>query len=36
MSISVPEKLSKKEYNDLLNVLRDNDLTNYVNLIKEN
>ena len=36
MSISVPEKLSKKEYNDLLNGLRDNDLTNYVNLIKEN
>lgn len=36
MSISVPEKLSKKEYNDLLNGLRANDLTNYVNLIKEN
>ena len=36
MSINVPEKLSKQEYNDLLNDLKKYDLTIYTDLIKEN
>ena len=36
MSINVPEKLSKQEYNDLLNDLKKYDLTKYTDLIKEN
>lgn len=36
MSINVPEKLSKQEYNDLLNNLKKYDLTKYTDLIKEN
>ena len=36
MSINVPEKLSKQEYNDLLNGLKKYDLTKYTDLIKEN
>ena len=36
MSINVPEKLSKQEYNGLLNDLKKYDLTKYTDLIKEN
>lgn len=36
MSINIPEKLSKKEYDHLLNGLKNCDLTKYTNLIKEN
>lgn len=36
MSINVPEKLSKQEYNGLLNDLKKFDLTKYTDLIKEN
>ena len=36
MSINVPEKLSKKEYNELLNDLKKYDLTKYIDLIKDN
>ena len=36
MSINVPEKLSKQEYNELLNSLKECDLTKYTDLIKEN
>ena len=36
MSINVPEKLSKKEYNELLNDLQKYDLTKYTDLIKDN
>ena len=34
MSINVPEKLSKQEYNGLLNDLKKFDLTKYTDLIK--
>ncbi len=36
MSINVPERLSKREYNNLLNRLKKYDLTKYTDLIKEN
>lgn len=36
MSLNVPEKLSKQEYNGLLNDLKKFDLTKYTDLIKEN
>ena len=36
MSINVPERLSKQEYNGLLNGLQKHDLTKYAYLIKEN
>lgn len=36
MSISVPEKLSKKEYTDILNSLQKYELTKYSDLFKEN
>ena len=36
MSINIPERLSKQEYNNLLNGLKKNDLTKYTDLIKEN
>lgn len=36
MSINVPERLSKQEYNDILNGLKKYDLTKYTDLIKEN
>lgn len=35
MSINVPEKLSKQEYNGLLNDLKKFDLTKYTDLIKK-
>lgn len=36
MSINVPEKLSKKEYTDILNSLQKYELTKYSDLFKEN
>ncbi len=36
MSENIPERLSKKEYNYLLNGLKDCDLTKYTDLIREN
>lgn len=36
MSINIPERLSKQEYNYLLNGLKNCDLTKYTDLIKEN
>lgn len=36
MSITIPEKLSKQKYDELLNRLKKFDLTKYTNLIKEN
>lgn len=36
MSINVPERLPKREYNNLLNRLKKYDLTKYTDLIKEN
>lgn len=36
MSVNIPERLSKKEYNHLLNGLKNCDLTKYTNLIREN
>lgn len=36
MSVNIPERLSKKEYNHLLNGLKECDLTKYTNLIREN
>ncbi len=36
MSIKVPEKFSKKEFNQLTNYLKDHELTKYIELVKEN
>lgn len=36
MSVNIPERLSKKEYNHLLNGLKDCGLTKYTDLIREN
>lgn len=36
MSINIPERLSKKEYNHLLNGLKNCDLTKYTDLIRKN
>ena len=36
MSVNVPERLSKQEYNGLLNGLQKYDLTKYTRLIREN
>lgn len=36
MSVNIPEKLSKKEYNQLINQLKDSELTKYTELMKEN
>jgi len=36
MSINIPDKLSKQDYNRLINYLKDNELTKYTEFIKEN
>ena len=36
MSIKVPEKFSKKEFNQLTNYLKEHEITNYNDLVNEN
>ena len=36
MSVNIPEKFSKQEFNKLLNHLKDSELTKYSDMIKEN